>query len=38
MGNLLHKPYIKYPLAIFIGLSISIFYDWLDGGIQFTLR
>jgi len=37
MKALLNKTYIKIPLAIIIGLSIAILFDWLDGGIHFTL-
>jgi phosphatidylglycerophosphate synthase len=38
MQNLLSKPLVKYPLAFFVGISIAVFFDWIDGGIQFTLQ
>ena len=38
MNALLSKSYIKYPLAVLVGLSIAVFFDWMDGGLQFTLN
>jgi len=38
MKALLNKNYIAIPLVALLGLSIAIFFDWLDGGIHFTLN
>ncbi len=38
MMNILNNKYVLLPLTLLFGLSIGIFFDYLDGGISFTLR
>lgn len=36
--NSLSKKLFFYMLAAAAGLAIAIFFDWMDGGLQFTLN